>query len=115
MEKLLVRGTTKLYTASDSKNEYKAMMRTLTGENKTSTLDSEMVNDTLLAQACKTVSHATEIHVILKTTQNFKITILAAFSCFLDLKITSRNDFYLIILPIPIVLVCFHAINTKFY
>lgn len=64
MGKLLSRGTTKLYTASDSKGEYKAIMRTLTGKNKTSTLESEMVNDTLLSQACKTVSHAAEIYVI---------------------------------------------------
>lgn len=64
MFKLLSRGTAKLYTASDSKSEYKAMIRTLNGENKTSTLEAQIINDTLLKQACKTLTHAKEINVI---------------------------------------------------
>ena len=64
MFKLLSRGTAKLYTASDSKSEYKTMIRTLNGENKTSTLEAQVVNDTLLKQACETLTHAKEINVI---------------------------------------------------
>ena len=51
------------------------MIRTLTGENKSSDLSPEIMNDALLDQTCKSLSAAKQIDVIhdpLKTTQNFE-------------------------------------------
>jgi len=64
MMKLLSHGTAKLYTASDTKSDYKTMIRTLTGENKTSNLEPKIINDALLKQTCTTLAGAKEIHVI---------------------------------------------------
>lgn len=64
MEKLLGRGTTKLFTAASSKSEYKSMLRTLTGENTSTDLNAQMVNDALLSQTCKSLSNAKEIYVL---------------------------------------------------
>ena len=61
MFKLLSRGNAKLYTAADSKSEYKTMIRTLNGGNKTSTLEAQIVNDTLLKQACKTLTASDKV------------------------------------------------------
>ena len=61
---MLGRGTTKLFTASENNSEYKAMIRTLTGENKSSDLEPETINDALLGQACKKLSTAKKIDVI---------------------------------------------------
>ena len=46
--KLLSNGTTKLFSTSDGKSEYKLMIRCLTSENKSIKLESEMINKSLL-------------------------------------------------------------------
>ena len=62
--KLLRNGTTKLFSTSDSRSEYKPMIRSLTGENKSIKLESEMINESLLEQACEKLRGAKEIHII---------------------------------------------------
>ena len=51
--KLLSNRTTKLFSTSDSRSEYKRMIRSFTGENKSIKLESEMINESLLEQACE--------------------------------------------------------------
>ena len=62
--KLLSNGTTKLFSSSDSRSEYKPMIRSLTGENKSIKLESEMINESLLEQACEKLRGAKEINII---------------------------------------------------
>ena len=64
VQKLLSNGTTKLFSTSDSRSEYKPMIRSLTGENKSIKLESEMINESLLEQACEKLRGAKEIHII---------------------------------------------------
>jgi len=64
MSKLLGRGSAKLFTVSENNSEYKAMIRTLTGENKSSDLSPETMNDALLDQTCKSLSTAKQINII---------------------------------------------------
>ena len=61
---MLNHGTTRLFSASDSKAEYKAMVRTLSGENKSSKLESKIINDCLLKHVCKKLNNTKEIYVI---------------------------------------------------
>ena len=55
---------TRIFSASDSKSEYKAMVRTLNRENKSSKLKSEIINEFLLEHVCKKLSNTKEIDVI---------------------------------------------------
>ena len=64
VQKLLSNGTTKLFSTSDSRSEYKPMIRSLTGENKSIKLESEMINESLLEQACGKLRGAKEINII---------------------------------------------------
>lgn len=64
MGKLLLGGSTKLFSASQSNSEYKKMIRTLTGDNKSSDLEATKINDALLEQACQELSAAKKIDVI---------------------------------------------------
>jgi len=64
VQKLLSNGTTKLFSTSDSRSEYKPMIRSLTGENKSIKLESEMINESLLEQACEKLGGAKEINII---------------------------------------------------
>ena len=64
MEKLLLEGTTKLFSGAKDNNEYKKMIRTLTGDNKSSNLEASKINDVLLEQACEKLSSAKKIDVI---------------------------------------------------
>ena len=60
VQKLLSNGTTKLFSTSDSRSEYKGMIRSLTGENKSIKLESEMINELLLEQAWEKLRGAKE-------------------------------------------------------
>ena len=64
MGKLLLSGSSKLFSASKNNNEYKKMIRTLTGENKSTDLEPSKINDVLLEQACEKLSCAKKIDVI---------------------------------------------------
>ena len=67
VQKLLSNGTTKLFSTTDSRSEYKRMIRSLTGENKSIKLESEMMNESLLEQACKKLRGAKEIGIAKQT------------------------------------------------
>ena len=43
MGKLLIEGSTKLFSGAKDNNEYKKMMRTLTGDNKSTELSHNML------------------------------------------------------------------------
>ena len=62
--KLLSNRTTKLFSTSDSRSEYKRMIRSFTGENKSIKLESEMINESLLEQACEKLRGVKEINII---------------------------------------------------
>ena len=64
MGKLLLGGSTKLFSVSQSNSEYKKMIRTLTGDNKSTDLEAIKVNDVLLEQAFEKLSSAKKIDVI---------------------------------------------------
>ena len=64
MGKILLGGSTKLFSASQNNSEYKKMIRTLTGDNKSSDLEASKINDVLLEQACQELSFAKKIDVI---------------------------------------------------
>ncbi len=46
---MLEYGSCKLYSISTNNNEYKKIYRTLSGDNKMSVLDDELINDALAA------------------------------------------------------------------
>ena len=60
MGKLLLVGSTKLFSASQSNSEYKKMIRTLTGDNKSTDLEASKINDVLLEQAWGSFQEGTE-------------------------------------------------------
>jgi len=62
--KLLLEGSTKLFSGAKDNNEYKKMIRTLTGDNKSTDLEATKINDVLLEQACEKLSSAKKIDVI---------------------------------------------------
>ena len=59
-----VRGTCKLHTISTDQNEYKKIYRTLSGENKMTELNDELVNDALNADAIRCLSNEPSIYLI---------------------------------------------------
>lgn len=61
---MLEYGTCKLYTLSANKNEYKKLYRTISGDNKMTELDEELVNDTLTAEAIQSLSNEANIYLI---------------------------------------------------
>jgi hypothetical protein len=54
---MLAHGTCKLYTLSSDQNQYKKIYRTLSGDNKMTELDDELVNDALTAEAIRSLSN----------------------------------------------------------
>jgi hypothetical protein len=60
----LEHGTCKLHTISADQNEYKKIYRTLSGENKMTELDDELVNDALTAEAIRCLSNESSIYLI---------------------------------------------------
>lgn len=62
--RILEHGSCKLYKISNDKNEYKRIQRTLTGSNKMSDLDEELINDTLMDEALRKLSGSKEVHLI---------------------------------------------------
>lgn len=61
---MLEYGTCKLYTLSANKNEYKKLYRTLSGENKMTELDDELVNEALTEEAIQSLSQEDSIYLI---------------------------------------------------
>jgi hypothetical protein len=61
---MLEHGTCKLHTLSADQNEYKKIYRTLSGDNKMTTLDDELVNDALTAEAILSLSSERSIYLI---------------------------------------------------
>ena len=61
---MLEYGTCKLYTLSANKNEYKKLYRTISGENKMTELDDELVNDALIEGAIQSLSQEDSIYLI---------------------------------------------------
>jgi hypothetical protein len=61
---MLAYGTCKLYTLSSDRNQYKKIYRTLSGDNKMTELDDELVNDALTAEAIRSLSNETNIYLI---------------------------------------------------
>ena len=61
---MLAHGTCKLYTLSSDRNQYKKIYRTLSGDNKMTELDDELVNDALTAEAIRSLSNETNIYLI---------------------------------------------------
>ena len=61
---MLEYGACKLYTLSANKNEYKKLYRTISGDNKMTELDEELVNDTLTAEAIQSLSNEANIYLI---------------------------------------------------
>lgn len=61
---MLEYGSCKLYSISTNNNEYKKMYRTLSGDNKMSVLDDELINDTLASEAIKQLSNEDDIYLI---------------------------------------------------
>ena len=59
----MTNGTTKLFSTSDSRSEYKQMLRSLTGKNKSIKLEPEIINESLLEQACEKLREAKEINI----------------------------------------------------
>ena len=62
--KIVGNGGTKLFSLSSNKNEYKKMKRTLSGTNKQSSIRPDMVNESLMKQACKKLKSELEITLI---------------------------------------------------
>ena len=61
---MLEHGTCKLYTLSANQNEYKKLYRTISGDNKMTELDEELVNDSLTAEAIQSLSNEASIYLI---------------------------------------------------
>jgi len=61
---MLEYGSGKLYSISSDKNEYKKIYRTLSGDNKMSVLDDELINDTLTAEAIQSLSNEATLYLI---------------------------------------------------
>jgi hypothetical protein len=61
---MLEYGTCKLYTLSADQNEYKKIYRTLSGDNKMTELDDELVNDALTAEAIRSLSGESSVYLI---------------------------------------------------
>ena len=61
---MLEYGSCRIYTMSSNQNEYKKIYRTLSGENKMSVLDDELINDTLTANAINALSNEAAIYLI---------------------------------------------------
>jgi hypothetical protein len=61
---MLAHGTCKLYTLSSDRNQYKKIYRTLSGDNKMTELDDELVNDALTAEAIRSLSSERSIYLI---------------------------------------------------
>lgn len=61
---MLEYGSCRIYTMSSDQNEYKKIYRTLSGENKMSVLDDELINDTLTADAINALSNEAAIYLI---------------------------------------------------
>ena len=61
---MLAHGTSKLYTLSSDRNQYKKIYRTLSGDNKMTELDDELVNDALTAEAIRSLSSERSIYLI---------------------------------------------------
>ena len=61
---MLEHGSCKLYALSADKNEYKKVYRTLSGDNKMSVLDDELINDALIAEAIESVSNEANLYLI---------------------------------------------------
>ena len=61
---MLEHGSCKLYTLSANKNEYKKVYRTISGDNKMSVLDDELINDTLIAEAIQSLSNEANLYLI---------------------------------------------------
>ena len=61
---MLEHGSCKLYSLSVDKNEYKKVYRTLSGDNKMSVLDDELINDALIAEAIDNLSNEDSIYLI---------------------------------------------------
>ena len=61
---MLEHGSCKLYALSANKNEYKKVYRTLSGDNKMSVWDDELINDTLIAEAIHNLSKEANLYLI---------------------------------------------------
>jgi hypothetical protein len=61
---MLEYGSCRLYTVSTNQNEYKKIHRTLSGENKMSVLDEELINDALTTDAINKLSKEADIYLI---------------------------------------------------
>ena len=61
---MLEHGSCKLYAVSIDRNEYKKIYRTLSGNNKMSILDDELINDTLMAEAIQSLSSEANLYLI---------------------------------------------------
>lgn len=61
---MLEYGSCRIYTMSSDQNEYKKIYRTLSGGNKMSVLDDELINDTLTADAINALSNEAAIYLI---------------------------------------------------
>jgi len=61
---MLEHGSCKLYAVSIDRNEYKKVYRTLSGDNKMSILDDELINDALIAEAIQSLSHEANLYLI---------------------------------------------------
>jgi hypothetical protein len=61
---MLEHGSCKLYALSADRNEYKKVYRTLSGGNKMSVLDDELINDALIAEAIRSLSKEANLYLI---------------------------------------------------
>lgn len=61
---MLEYGSSRIYALSDNQNEYKKIRRTLSGNNKMSILDEELINDALTADAINKLSNETDIYLL---------------------------------------------------
>ena len=61
---MLEAGTCRVYQMSRDSNEYKRVMRTLSGENKESNLTPELINDELTTRAIEALSEEKEVILI---------------------------------------------------
>jgi len=64
LSRILEHGSCRLYAISNDKNEYKRLQRTLSGDNKMSVLDEDLINDTLTDDAIRKLSTEPDIYLI---------------------------------------------------
>lgn len=83
---MLEHGTCKLYTLSANQNEYKKLYRTISGDNKMTELDEELVNDSLTAEAIQSLSN--------EATENYPKIHTAAPDIEIIFSITSSEGLY---------------------